>query len=177
MLEKLKGQRVELVKIDIKDAESIFQAVKKSYHEISPWASWLHINYGLDDAQKFVELQIKNWQNNEEFSYAVKDSKGNLLGVISLHVFDGENGVANIGYWMSSDYTCRGYCTEAVTLLVSNAMVQLNLIRIELIAGVNNIASQKVAEKSGAQFEAILKKRIRPNGISADARLYAFTKS
>ncbi len=177
MIETLTGQRIVLTKVMSSDAKAIFQALQNSYHEISPWASWLHSNYVYDDAESFVDLQMKNWQNNEEFTYAIKDFDGNLLGIISLHVFDRENGVANIGYWMNSQYTCRGYCTDAVTVLFHNAMIPLNLIRIEIIAGVNNIASQKVAENSGAHFEAVLKKRIRPNGIAADARLYAFTKS
>jgi len=177
MFEPLIGDRIVLAKYKRQDSLSIYQAINNSVTEISPWATWLSANYSLKSTEDFVALQMANWAANIEFSFTIKDFDRSLLGVISLHVFDPANNVANIGYWIDSQYTRKGYCTEAVQLLMENAFKQLNLIRIELIAGVNNIASQRVAEKAGAQFEGILKNRIRPNGIASDARLYAFINS
>ncbi|MBL4661136.1 MAG: GNAT family N-acetyltransferase [Alcanivoracaceae bacterium] len=174
MFEPLTSGRIVLAKYKLRDSLPIYQAIKNSLLEISPWATWLSPNYSLKSAEDFVALQMKNWTDNIEFSFTIKDIDNSFLGVISLHIFDPANNVANIGYWINSQYIRKGYCTEAVQLLVVNAFKQLNLIRIELIAGVNNIASQRVAEKAGAQFEGILKNRIRPNGMASDARLYAF---
>ena len=174
MFEPLTGDRIVLAKYKSQDSLPIYQAIKKSTTEISPWATWLSANYSLKSAEDFVALQMANWTDNIEFSFTIKDFDNRLLGVISLHIFDPANDVANIGYWIDSQHARKGYCTEAVQLLVLNAFKQLNLIRVELIAGVNNIASQRVAEKSGAQFEGVLKNRIRPNGMASDARLYTF---
>jgi len=91
-----------------------------------------------------------------------------------LHVYDTQNDVASIGYWVNTPQTGKGFCTQAVRLLVENTMKALNLIRIEIIVAVDNIASQKVAEKAGAQFEAVLKNRIRLRGLAVDANMFAF---
>ena len=174
MLEPLSTDRIILTKFKEADSPPIYQAITHSATDISPWVTWLSPHYDLKKAEDFVAIQIKNWQDNTEFSFVINDLNNHLLGVISLYVFHTANDVANIGYWMNSAYTRKGYCTEAVKLLAVNALKQLNLIRIELVVGVDNIASQKVAEKSGAHYEGVLKNRIRYNGTVTDAKLYAF---
>ncbi|MCB1604285.1 MAG: GNAT family N-acetyltransferase, partial [Xanthomonadales bacterium] len=108
-------------------------------------------------------------------TYIIRNQNRDFIGVIGLHVFDNNNDVASIGYWVDSRYTCKGYCSDAVQLLVQNAIPQLNLIRVEIIVALNNHASQRVAEKAGASFEAVLKNRIRIRGLPVDAKVFAFT--
>ncbi len=175
MFEKLSSNSIILERFKLSDSELIFKALIESRREISPWLSWLTPNYNLQSAEKFINLQLNNWNENIEFTYTIKNQQAKLLGVIGLHLFDTQNDVANIGYWMNSKHTGQGYCTEALKLLVENSLKPLNLIRIEVIVAVQNIASQKVAENAGAKFEAILRNRIRPNGIATDAKMYAFT--
>jgi RimJ/RimL family protein N-acetyltransferase len=174
MIEKIESETIILRKFSKLDKQPIYDAIKKSYTDIVPWASWLHPEYSLNDAEKFVDIQLSNWESNEEFSFTIKDDKEHFLGVINLHVYDQNNDVASIGYWMNSQYTNRGFCTEALKLLVDSSFKILNLNRIEVIVALSNIASQRVAEKAGAIMESVQKNRVSPNGFPQDAKMYVF---
>lgn len=175
MIEKLKNNDLVLTRYSKSDSEALFQAIQISAKEISPWLSWLTPAYDLKAAEDFIAIQINNWYEELEYTFAIKNHQGDFLGTIGLHVYDTQNDVASIGYWINTNFARKGLCTQAVKLLVNTAMKALNLIRIEIIVAVDNIASQKVAEKSEAQFEAVLKNRIRLRGKAIDAKIYAFT--
>ncbi len=177
MIERFSNEKIQLCRLKKSDAIDVYHALKHSINEISPWLNWLTEEYDLKSADKFIALQINNWLKNEEFTYAIKTLKGEFVGMIGLHMFDSVNDVASIGYWVDSRLTNKGYCTQAVKLLASSCLKLLNLIRIEIIVAIKNLASQKVAENAGAHFEAILKNRIRLNGEPVDAKIYVFITS
>jgi RimJ/RimL family protein N-acetyltransferase len=52
----------------------------------------------------------------------------------------------------------------------------MGLERIEILAAVGNLASQKVAEKAGGVHEAVLRQRIRLHGRREDCLLFAILK-
>ena len=174
MFTNLKNDSIILTRLKTEDDSLIYKALKSSITEISPWLNWLNEDYDLTRAREFIKLQIKNWDEGIEYTYAIRNISGEFVGVISLHLFDMQNDVASIGYWINSEFTCKGFCSQALKLLVQNSLKPLNLIRIEVIVALKNKASQRVAEKSGAIYEGILKNRIRPKGIATDAKMYAF---
>jgi RimJ/RimL family protein N-acetyltransferase len=53
------------------------------------------------------------------------------------------------------------------------AFTQLGLRRIEIVAAVGNVPSQRVAEKAGASREGVLRNRLLINGESLDAVLFS----
>jgi RimJ/RimL family protein N-acetyltransferase len=173
MISRIASQRIILQRCRQEHVHVVYHAIKNSYAEIEPWLGWLTPAYNENSAQEFINLQINNWNNGIEYTYIIKNKTDDLLGIIGLHLYDVLNDVASIGYWMNSKYTGMGYCTEAVKLLVEHVLKPLNLIRIEIIVASNNIASQKVALKSGAQFEGLLRNRIRIRGVAEDANMYA----
>ena len=175
MIQKFGNDSVVLERFQVSDNHDILDALTFSYKEISPWLNWLTLEYNLKCAEDFIYLQINHWYKNIEYTFTIRNNSGQLLGVIGLHLFDKQNDVAMIGYWMNSKFTGKGYCTQALKLLVENSLESLNLIRIEVMVALENIGSQKVAENAGATFEAVLKNRIRPCGVASDAKMYAFT--
>lgn len=60
-----------------------------------------------------------------------------------------DDGMVEIGYGMKQDYEGRGLMTEAVTAMVKWAITQVGVSRIESETDPNNIASQRVLQKSG----------------------------
>jgi RimJ/RimL family protein N-acetyltransferase len=177
MEEKFSHAGIKLERFREYDVDGIYSAIKDSYHEISPWLNWLTPAYNREAANSFIKIQKENWDEGIEYTFTIKNHQNELLGVIGIHLYDRQNDVASIGYWMNTRFTGKGYCTEALNLLISKTFKQLNLIRVEVIVAITNLPSQKVAIKTGATFEAILKNRIRINGQAIDAHMYAFTKN
>ena len=81
--------------------------------------------------------------------------------------------MANLGYWVGTRHTGKGYATRAARLLSDFGLNDLKLQRVEIVAAVTNHASQRVAEKAGAVREGILRNRIVLHGQPHDAVMYS----
>jgi len=73
------------------------------------------------------------------------------LGGIVLGAYRG----AHIGYWIDQRWANRGYVTRAVRSLTSFGFEELQLHRIEINMRPENVASARVAQKSGYIFEGV----------------------
>jgi RimJ/RimL family protein N-acetyltransferase len=62
-----------------------------------------------------------------------------------------------VGYWVAPQARGRGVATAAVRLLSAAAFEQLDLIRLDLIVAVGNVASVRVAEKAGYTREGVMR--------------------
>ncbi|CAF1193952.1 unnamed protein product [Adineta steineri] len=85
---------------------------------------------------------------------------------------------AELGYWLGESYWNRGLMSEAVRLMKDYAFDSLpQLQRLHADPFSSNIASAKVLEKVGFQFEGRLKKSvINRNGKVLDQLVYSFIR-
>jgi ribosomal-protein-alanine N-acetyltransferase len=81
--------------------------------------------------------------------YAILDAEA-LAGTIGLsNLARGPFQSATVGYWVDDAKRGRGVATEAVCAMADLAFGKLGLHRLEAACLVDNIASQRVLEKSG----------------------------
>ena len=71
----------------------------------------------------------------------------------------------------------RGVATAAAQLLIPFGFDTLGLQRIEIVAAVDNLGSQRVAQKLGAVREGVLRHSLFLNGSPRDAILYSILPS
>ena len=88
----------------------------------------------------------EKWQWYAIWMIELKD--GTHIGELSFKGLDSD-GVAEIGYGISSEYENRGYATEAVSAMVHWAVQQPGVNCIEAETESENLASQRVLEKCG----------------------------
>jgi len=81
-----------------------------------------------------------------------------------------------IGYFLVPSERGKGYCTEAVNIMVDYLFLSKNIIRIQAHTELRNIASQKVLEKVGFEKEGTIRKSIFNRGEWRDANLYSILK-
>lgn len=155
------------------DVDRIYEAVRESIAELSVWMPWCHPNYARNDTVTWVESRPQAWETKSEYSFVIERGDGQILGSCGLNRFDLQNGTANLGYWVRTSATRQGVATATVGLLKQWALTNLELYRLEILASVENVASQSVAEKSGAIREAVLKERLLLHGRRHDAVLFA----
>jgi RimJ/RimL family protein N-acetyltransferase len=84
-----------------------------------------------------------------------------LLGSISLMRIDWEHRRGEVGYWLAREARGRGHATRAVRLICEWGFRSLGLERVDLLAATENLASQRVAERSGFTREAVLRSYMR----------------
>ncbi|NUR61332.1 MAG: GNAT family N-acetyltransferase [Catenulispora sp.] len=87
--------------------------------------------------------------------------EGRLLGMVSLHKIDLEHSMGELGYRIAPWGRGRGAATVAVRAVTDWAFGALGLIRMQLIHGVENPASCRVAEKSGFLLEGTMRSSYR----------------
>ncbi len=83
---------------------------------------------------------------------------------------------APLRYWVRSSATRAGVATAAVHALRDWAFLTTDLIRLEIVVAIGNLASLRVAEKSGATREGIQRSRLLLHGRAHDAVMYSLTR-
>ena len=81
-----------------------------------------------------------------------------FIGIINPHTINWEVPSFELGYWIRTPYSGKGYMTEAVNALTQYSFKQMHAIRLEVRCDPNNIKSRKIPERLGFEQEAILKK-------------------
>ena len=158
----------------IVDINLLYEAVRESIPEVSKWMPWCHPDYSIEETKIWVKSQLEAWKNHEEFSFCIIDSdNNNFLGGCGLNQFNRAHNFANLGYWVRSSETKKGIATIATKLVAKFGFEILHLSRLEILTAVDNIASQRVAEKAGAKKEGILRNRLRFFDRDMDAILFS----
>ncbi len=154
------------------DAEALAEAARESVAEVSPFMPWCHAGYGLADARTWIETTIAGRRDGTLFDFAIM-AGGRFAGGCGINSINVMDGVANLGYWVRTSCAGCGIAPAAVAQLLRWVFTNTSLDRIEIVAAVENTRSQRVAEKVGAERDAVLAKRTRVRGISSPAVLYS----
>ena len=141
-----------------------------------PWPSPHTRQHAVD----FLEVIVPTlWADGAAAWVAVTDAgTGELLGGVGLKFDLRRHGIAEVSYWTAPWARGRGVAGRAAALHARWALDVLGLNRIELLADVDNLASQRAAEKGGFTREGI-SRRARPDrtGEARDMVLFALTRS
>jgi RimJ/RimL family protein N-acetyltransferase len=81
-----------------------------------------------------------------------------------------------IGYAMLPSERKKGYCSEAVMIIVDYLFLSKNIVRVQAHADVRNVGSQKILEKTGFKKEGIVRKNNFVRGKWTDACLYSILR-
>lgn len=83
---------------------------------------------------------------------------------------------AEIGYWLGEEFWGRGIVSEAVRAMAEYAFTNFDLVRLYASVFEWNIASMRVLEKAGFQFEARMRKAVTKDGQTVDDMVYALIR-
>jgi RimJ/RimL family protein N-acetyltransferase len=100
-------------------------------------------------------------------------TSGEYVGAAGLNQFNHVHNFANLGYWVRESRQGRGIALEAVSLVSEFGFRVLGLTRIEIVVAEANLPRRRVAEKAGAHFEGIARKRILLRDQAIDAAMYS----
>ncbi|VWX34162.1 Protein N-acetyltransferase, RimJ/RimL family [Limnobacter sp. 130] len=157
------------------DRDRLFCAVSESKNDISPWMSWCHDNYSIQDADEWISCCQENWaleKGDREFAVFDMTDFG-LVGCVGINQINHVNRFANLGYWVRSTRKNAGLASAMARLAARFAIENLELVRLEIVVRQENLASRRVAEKIGAQFECNARNRLIYKGKPYDAALYS----
>jgi RimJ/RimL family protein N-acetyltransferase len=169
-------QKIEIRPYELHEAQALYDAVRESITDLSAWLPWCHQEYSIGESKEWISVQIQKWQEQEEFSFGIFDDCGRLLGGCGLNQIDWQNKSANLGYWVRSLAMGQGVALRAVKLLAAWSFKNTDLTTLEIKCALENIRSQRVAQKLKALDIGTRRKCIDMNGKKLDARVFVIEK-
>lgn len=113
---------------------------------------------------------------NETFAFAIIVDN-TVVG--SIGIFRQENihrQTAELGYYIAEEYWGKGIMTEAVRQICEYVFSESDIIRIYAEPFAYNIASCRVLEKAGFQYEGTLRSNAVKNGKVMDMKMYSLLR-
>ena len=131
--------------------------------------------YTEQDGKDFISAMLSA-DENETFAFAITVDN-TVIG--SIGIFRQENihrQTAELGYYIAEEYWGKGIMTEAVRQICEYVFRESDIIRIYAEPFVYNIASCRVLEKAGFQYEGTLRSNAVKNGKVMDMKMYSLLK-
>lgn len=131
--------------------------------------------YTGQDGKEFISAMLSA-DENETFAFAITVDN-TVIG--SIGIFRQENihrQTAELGYYIAEEYWGKGIMTEAVRQICEYVFRESDIIRIYAEPFVYNIASCRVLEKAGFQYEGTLRSNAVKNGKVMDMKMYSLLK-
>lgn len=136
------------------DEQIINAAIMSSADEVGKWLKWATNGQTLDETTEFVRRAQKAFILREWLSFFLYRD-GECLGSVSLNYRKSQ--VWEIGYWLKTSATGKGYMTEAARAMCAYGFNRLEAHRLYIRCDPRNVASANVAIRLGFKQEAHLR--------------------
>jgi len=171
----LEGDTIIVRRLEIADAEALYEAILESGRDLSGTTPWCHEGFSLDEARSWTDMCVSGWDAGKRFEFAVTDRQtGRYLGSCGLGPIDQRNRTANLGYWIRTSRAGQGIAGHAARLVARWACRELGLQRVEITTVTSNVRSRRAALKSGATHEGVLRNRVQYGAESYDMAVFSF---
>ena len=111
---------------------------------------------------------------NELKPFFIEKKDGSKIGFIAhFYVVHVGGRQLEIGYSLVPSERRKGYCSEAVEIMVDYLFLSRDAMRVQATTDVRNLGSQKVLEKAGFKKEGTIRKVLFIRGDWRDAYLYS----
>ncbi|MBQ6993829.1 MAG: GNAT family N-acetyltransferase [Lachnospiraceae bacterium] len=132
--------------------------------------------YTEQDGIDYISAMLSA-DENDTFAFVIT-VEGKVIG--SIGVFRQGNihrQTAEVGYYIAEEYWGKGIMTEAIKQTCKYVFDKSDIIRIYAEPFAYNMASCRVLEKAGFQYEGTLRKNAVKNGKIIDMKMYSLLRN
>lgn len=141
--------------------------------EVSKFTLW-DAHRSIDEARLFVNDVIHAYERGEPNPWVIEvNALKRVIGTVGLGDLHPQHGRCEVGYVLGKAYWGKGYATEALRAVLRFCFADLRMNRVEGKCFPENVASGRVMEKAGMQFEGLLREYLFAKGTFQHVRLYA----
>jgi RimJ/RimL family protein N-acetyltransferase len=170
------GPEVVLRAPVLADSVEIMAAIDESRAELGAWMTWWTPAFGEPDVRDYIVRVTAERERSESFEFGIYDAAGAFVGNCGINRISRHHRYANLGYWIRTSRTGQGLATAAVRKLAAWGFANTDLYRLEIVAALGNVRSQRVAERAGATREGVLRQRQMLRGVPHDEVMYALLR-
>lgn len=173
---ELETDRLILRKFEITDASDIFKNYA-SREIVTKYLKW-HPHKTIEATEDYLSKVVLP-KYEEEYSYTwaiVLKETQEVIGCIDVVSKDLNAKKCTLGWVLSDNHWCKGLMTEAAKKVVE-FLFDEGFVRIQSHHQIKNIASGKVMQKIGMNYEGILKKYdLDKFGELQDMKIYSIVQ-
>jgi len=165
----LEGKNVNLRIVEKEDLPLLAEWVNKPevFGEFNP----------LRQASRAEMEKMRGDGRFEAGEFFIEKKDGGKVGYIwHFNVMHPAGKMLEIGYFLLPSERGKGYCTEAITIMVDYLFLSRDVMRVQALIDVRNVASGRVLEKAGFKREGTVRKLLFLRGDWRDAYLYSILR-
>ena len=143
---------------------------------LAEWENDLGYIGGYNPFRQLSKGEVeKNYDKlgSEEKWFIVEKKDGSKVGFIGHFPV---RGYWEIGYVLIPSERSKGYCTEAVQIMVDYLFLSKNTFKIQAATHVENKRSQRILERTGFKRDGLLRREMFVWGKWADGYLYSILR-
>ncbi|OXS59768.1 GNAT family N-acetyltransferase [Cohnella sp. CIP 111063] len=147
------------------DGTVVYESILSSINELKQWLPFAQ----HEQSEQSIEANLREAHSKfilrEDLRLLIFDKKTNqFIGSSGLHNPNWRIPKFEIGYWIDSRFSGRGYMTEAVQGIADFAFSELKARRVEIRCDSLNVKSKAIPERLGFTLEGTF----RNDDVSAD---------
>jgi ribosomal-protein-alanine N-acetyltransferase len=168
----LHGARLSLRPLAESDADAVFAAAGNP--NVTRFTLW-EAHKSRDDTLAFLRTYVPaHYHNGEPDPMGiVLEAHGPVVGCVGCHWASQKNRTMEFGYWIAEPYWGRGLVPEAAKLLIDHVFQNYEVERVQAHCMAENVASLRVLEKLGLQFEGTHRSALFHRGRFWDLKMFA----
>jgi len=166
---------------DVGDGALLSDAVNESYEHLRQWMPWATPHQTVETSERLVRQFRGRYLLAEDFVLGIFSAdETRLLGGSGFHLREGPLSArcAEIGMFIRHSESGRGLGAEALATIVRWGFTEWPWLRLSWRCDERNVASVRVAQKSGLRLEGVLRgQRAEVGDGRRDTACYAVTKA
>ncbi|MBX2992490.1 MAG: GNAT family N-acetyltransferase [Bacteroidetes bacterium] len=177
--QKLESQRLELrcyQSTDVSVIRAVFDANRERLR--NGFFSRAKLTQSENDVEAFVQQVRQLWNVREAFHFSIwEKQQQSYVGEIFIACISWQVPKGDVGYFVVREFEGQRMITEAVCAILPFAFDRLQMNKLQIRCPVDNLRSQRVAERSGFKIEGVLRNdRVNSDGhLPLDIVYYGMT--
>jgi ribosomal-protein-serine acetyltransferase len=169
-------ENIKIELINENHSQPIFDIVDKNRIHLRQWLPFVDRMQTFEFAENFVKGTMQRNKDGNEFAFVIIEND-KVIGRIGVYKIDGQNKIGEIGYWLAENLQGKGIITKSCKGLIDFCFKDLNLNRLEIKCGTENIKSQTIPHRLKFIKEGVLRQAELVHEKYIDLYLYSLCKN
>ncbi|MDC6155826.1 GNAT family N-acetyltransferase [Bacillus albus] len=161
------------------DGKAVYDAIQASMKELKPWMIFAQKEQTKEEVEVSIRKSHIQFLQREDLRLLVFSKEtGEFIASAGLHRINWDIPQFEIGYWIDSRFSGKGYMVEAAKGITDYAFSELKANRVEIRCDSLNKKSRAIPEKLGFKLEGTLESAsvaVDGNGLR-DMCVFAMTR-
>ena len=175
--QRIENDRLILRRFTMEDAADAY-GNWLSDPDVAMYMQW-DAHTDLEQTREYIaQFYIQHYKNPDFYRWVIARKEDNrVVGSVGFHINSEFDSVADVSYALSKKLWNKGIMSEALTVVVSYAFLEVGVNRLEAFHVVSNPGSGRVLQKAGMKKEGHARQKYRDKQKGfMDCDLYAILR-